>query len=152
MKFKAIIFDLDGTLLDTLDDLADAGNTVLAQAGLPVHSTDSYRYFVGDGLISLIQRILPEDMRSTDEVQRMALAFRDTYKKNWNAKTKPYAGIAEMLAVLKQRELPLKQPIVTFKFVLELVQPMRIVKTFTVMISGMCMKLLVTLIHQGIWD
>ena len=61
MKYKAIIFDLDGTLLDTLDDLADAGNTVLAKAGLPVHSTDSYRYFVGDGLISLIQRVLPED-------------------------------------------------------------------------------------------
>ena len=107
MKYKAIIFDLDGTLLDTLDDLADAGNTVLTEAGLPVHSTDSYRYFVGDGLISLIQRILPEDMRGTDDVQRMALAFRDSYKKNWKAKTKPYAGIQDMLTGLHEQELSL---------------------------------------------
>ena len=75
MKFKAVIFDLDGTLLDTLNDLADAGNKVLAEAGLPVHATDRYRYFVGDGLVTLIQRILPEDMRNEQEVKRMALAF-----------------------------------------------------------------------------
>lgn len=107
MEFKAIIFDLDGTLLDTLEDLADAGNRVLAQAGLPVHSTDSYRYFVGDGLISLIQRILPEEMRTAEEVQRMALAFRDVYATNWNAKTKPYEGIEDMLATLQGRGLPM---------------------------------------------
>lgn len=107
MNFKAIIFDLDGTLLDTLDDLADAGNRVLAEAGLPVHATDSYRYFVGDGLVTLIQRILPENMRSTATVQQVAEAFRDTYATNWNAKTKLYAGVAEMLTELERLGLSL---------------------------------------------
>ncbi|HDK43077.1 MAG TPA: HAD family hydrolase, partial [Desulfobacteraceae bacterium] len=50
MKYRAVIFDLDGTLLDTLDDLADAANRVLADAGLPVHPRNAYRYFVGNGL------------------------------------------------------------------------------------------------------
>ena len=107
MNCKAIIFDLDGTLLDTLVDLADAGNKVLANAGLPVHTTDSYRYFVGDGLITLIQRILPEDMRSTEKVRQMAESFREVYATNWNAKTKPYEGIEEMLSGLKSKDLPM---------------------------------------------
>ena len=77
MKYKAIIFDLDGTLLDTLDDLADAGNAVLAKAGLPVHSVDSYRYFVGDGLITLITRILPEEKHNEKDILQMASLFSE---------------------------------------------------------------------------
>lgn len=104
---KAVIFDLDGTLLDTLDDLADAGNTVLSAAGLPVHPVASYRYFVGDGLATLIQRILPEAMRSEEQVQRMALAFRDVYAENWNAKTRVYSGIDTLLNWLQENEVPM---------------------------------------------
>jgi phosphoglycolate phosphatase len=104
---KAVIFDLDGTLLDTLDDLADAGNRVLAAAGLPVHSVARYRYFVGDGLAALILRILPEEMRSEEEVQRMALAFREVYAENWNAKTKVYRGIDTLLNGLQKNEVPM---------------------------------------------
>lgn len=107
MNYRAVIFDLDGTLLDTLDDLADAGNMVLAEAGLPVHATDRYRYFVGDGLMALIERILPEDMRSASEIQQLASSFREVYATNWHAKTKPYAGVAEMLAELQQMGLPM---------------------------------------------
>jgi phosphoglycolate phosphatase len=107
MKFKAIIFDLDGTLLDTLEDLADAGNRVLAEAGLPVHPVDSYRYFVGDGLVALIQRILPEDMQSEVHIQRMSLAFRGVYAKNWNAKTGLYNGIDSLLNGLQENSLPM---------------------------------------------
>ena len=72
MEFKAVIFDLDGTLLDTLNDLADAGNRVLSDAGFSIHPVDSYRYFVCDGLATLILRILPEDMMSDEQVHQIA--------------------------------------------------------------------------------
>ncbi|MCL7488277.1 MAG: HAD family hydrolase [Desulfobulbaceae bacterium] len=99
---KAVIFDLDGTLLDTLEDLADAGNQVLAAAGLPVHPVESYRYFVGDGLVALIRRILPEERRSDEEVLRMTQAFREVYAVNWNAKTRLYTGVDTLLSGLQE--------------------------------------------------
>jgi phosphoglycolate phosphatase len=107
MEFKAVLFDLDGTLLDTLNDLADAGNRVLSDAGLPVHPVDSYRYFVGNGLATLILRILPEDMRSDEQVQHMGQAFREAYAMNWNANTKVYKGIATLLSVLQKDKRPM---------------------------------------------
>ncbi len=102
---KAIIFDLDGTLLNTLEDLADAGNRILSEAGLPVHPVENYKYFVGDGLATLIFRILPEDMRNDEQVQRMAMVFREVYAKNWNAKTKVYAGIEALLNGLQEKDV-----------------------------------------------
>ena len=62
--FGYVFFDLDGTLLNTLDDLANAGNYALRQLGLPTYETDRYRYFVGNGIPKLIERILPEDADS----------------------------------------------------------------------------------------
>lgn len=105
MDFKAILFDLDGTLLDTLEDLADAANEVLASAGLPVHSVDRYRYFVGDGLVTLITRILPEEMRNKEDVARMAISFREVYATKWNAKTRPYDGVAGLLNGLQEKNI-----------------------------------------------
>ena len=64
MRYKAILFDLDGTLLDTLEDLATAANRALGTLGLPAHPTDAYRVFVGDGLRTLAERILPGEQRS----------------------------------------------------------------------------------------
>ena len=107
MNFKAILFDLDGTLLDTLEDLADACNRVLAEADLPVHPLASYRYFVGDGLVTLIMRILPEEMRNKEEIARMATSFREVYATNWNAKTKPYDGVESLLDGLQDNDLPM---------------------------------------------
>lgn len=107
MKYHAVIFDLDGTLLDTLEDLADAGNRVLADAGLPVHPVDSYRYFVGDGLIKLVQRILPEGERSEEKVRQTAEAFRDVYATNWNVKTRIYEGIGRLLDGLQEKDIPM---------------------------------------------
>lgn len=104
---KAIIFDLDGTLLDTLDDLADAGNRVLSDAGLLTHSVDSYKYFVGDGLETLIRRIMPEDMRHKEQIQVMSKAFRKVYATNWNAKTKVYDGVESLLNSLLRKNIPL---------------------------------------------
>ncbi len=103
MRYRAVIFDLDGTLLDTLDDLADAANRVLTVAGLPVHPRDAYRYFVGNGLQTLIRRILPQDRRNDEEVGRLSLAFREDYGRNWHVQTSLYDGVAAMLTGLRER-------------------------------------------------
>ena len=66
MTYKALIFDLDGTLLDTLEDLGNAMNRVLAQEGFPLHPVDAYRYFVGDGATMLVTRTLPAENRDND--------------------------------------------------------------------------------------
>lgn len=97
MSYKAVIFDLDGTLLDTLKDLAESTNRVLTTLGFPLHPLSAYNTFVGNGLEVLIQRSLPEEKR-TDEVIRLAMEhFRDDYGKNWNVNTIPYIGVEEML-------------------------------------------------------
>ena len=107
MTYKAVIFDLDGTLLDTLDDLADAGNRVLAAEGLPVHPVPEYRYFVGDGMQALVRRILPRHLRSPEQIERLILAFREDYGRNWQVKTRAYQGIGEMLTAVQDRGLSL---------------------------------------------
>lgn len=104
---KAVIFDLDGTLLDTLDDLADAGNRVLAAAGLPTHPVDRYRYFVGDGVRVLAERILPVNLRDDENIERLMSAFREDYGRNWHVKTRMYDGIGTMLTSLQQRKVSL---------------------------------------------
>lgn len=100
MHFKAILFDLDGTLLDTLEDLGNAANCVLAEKGFPTHTLDTYRYFVGDGVTMLMNRALPEDNRNDDTIRACVRTFREEYGRNWNVKTRPYDGVAEMLDAL----------------------------------------------------
>jgi len=97
MQFRAIIFDLDGTLLDTLDDIADAMNDVLAARGLPTHPVDAYRHFVGDGVRNLARRTLPESHRDEETIDRFTAEMREAYAKNWNNKSRPYAGVPDML-------------------------------------------------------
>ncbi|MBM7865974.1 HAD hydrolase-like protein [Heliobacterium gestii] len=107
MAYKAVLFDLDGTLLDTLADLADSMNRVLARAGFPVHPVDAYRYFVGDGLATLVKRVLPEDC-CDDETQRRCLAeMQSEYGQHWAVKTGPYAGVVDMIDGLASRGLPM---------------------------------------------
>lgn len=100
--FPYVIFDLDGTLLNTLDDLADAGNWVCRSHGWPEHPVEAYRYFVGNGIPKLVERFLPEEQR-TPEVHRACLeefsAYYDLHKED---KTCPYPGIAEAVARLKE--------------------------------------------------
>ena len=107
MAFQAVLFDLDGTLLDTLEDLADAANKILADHGLPTHPVDAYRYFVGDGLATLIERILPADQRSEELQGLLFQAFKEEYAKNWNNKSGMYEGIDAMLDGLVQAGLRL---------------------------------------------
>ena len=97
MRYKAILFDLDGTLLDTLEDLATAANRALGTLGLPAHPTDAYRVFVGDGLRTLAERILPGEQRSAAQVDALVVAFEREYSRTWNERTAPYAGVPEML-------------------------------------------------------
>jgi phosphoglycolate phosphatase len=96
--YEAIIFDLDGTLLDTLEDLATSMNTVLAEMDLPVHDVDAYRRFIGDGLTMLARRVLPSDRADDDAlVDRCVVRMNDVYAANWCVATRPYPGIADML-------------------------------------------------------
>ncbi|MBM9512545.1 HAD family hydrolase [Desulfogranum marinum] len=97
MRYKAVIFDLDGTLLDTLADLANSGNKVLEQLGFDPHPTEAYRYFVGDGMASLVERILPEHHRTPAVLAQAIEYFKQDYARNWAVETKMYPGVAEML-------------------------------------------------------
>lgn len=107
MRYQAVLFDLDGTLLDTLEDLATAANRVLAAKSLPLHPTDAFRTFVGDGLATLVERILPENQRSTETVTEMVAAFSQEYARNWHERSAPYPGIATLLDQLTVLELRL---------------------------------------------
>jgi phosphoglycolate phosphatase len=105
MSIKAVLFDLDGTLLDTLKDIGNAVNRVMAGKGFPTHELDVYRYFVGDGSAMLINRALPEEKRNDDVKRACLTAFLEDYGRNWNVNTRPYEGIPEMLDALNDRGL-----------------------------------------------
>src|SRR5580704_7651726 len=79
MTYKAIIFDLDGTLLDTLTDLADATNCALRTLGFPEHARESYKTFVGDGVDVLMQRVLPKDRRDSATIAECAALMQKEY-------------------------------------------------------------------------
>jgi phosphoglycolate phosphatase len=102
-KCKAIIFDLDGTLLNTLDDLADANNQALGELGFPPHPVDDYKQHVGNGVRLLLERTLPEGSRDDAMVEKGIETMIRIYGKCWDNKTRPYTGIAEMLDELTRR-------------------------------------------------
>ena len=103
MHHKATLFDLDGTLLNTLEDIGDAANRVLAEHGFPAHSMEAYRQFIGDGVSMLITRSLPEEQRHDETIRTFVEAFRKDYGQNWNVKTKPFEGVPELLDALARR-------------------------------------------------
>ncbi len=104
---QGIIFDLDGTLLDTLEDLAASMNTVLERMGWPVHPVDAYRCFVGNGVAMLVQRALPEDQRRESIIEQCVQAMRREYARRWAEQTRPYAGVTELLEKLAAGDAPL---------------------------------------------
>ena len=96
-----LIFDLDGTLLNTIDDLGYACNHALQLAGYPVHPIEAYPAMVGNGISNLIRRALPEAVRTEETILRVREFFVPYYDEHNCDFTRPYAGIPELLATLK---------------------------------------------------
>lgn len=104
MRYDLVIFDLDGTLLDTLDDLTDATNRALAEAGFPSHSREKIRTYIGNGVAKLIERAVPA---GTDEQTRAQVLsrFKTIYTENVNVNTRPFPGVPELLRALGEKDV-----------------------------------------------
>lgn len=104
---RLAVFDLDGTLLNSLEDLADAVNYALKKNGFEVHPVEKYRYFVGDGVAKLIERVLPEGEKTPENEKRLHEDFSIYYEKHFKDKTVPYDGICEAIKELTDAGLRL---------------------------------------------
>jgi phosphoglycolate phosphatase len=108
VKYKAAIFDLDGTLVDSLGDMADSINAVIASYGYPQHSIERYGEMAGDGLVSLIRRSLPpERSNDIDFVISLIPKVDQEYDKRWFVRTHPYDGIPELLDLINSKNVGL---------------------------------------------
>ena len=105
MATRLVIFDLDGTLLDTIGDLAASCNHILEQFGHPIHATDDYRMFVGNGIAKLVERALPMECRAPEYVERVRVAFVEYYKAHIADYTKPYDGVSQLIDELRARDV-----------------------------------------------
>lgn len=110
---KAVIFDLDGTLLNTLDDLADSTNYALSKFGYPTRTIEEVRQFVGNGVAKLIERAIPEG-KNNSNFEKCLSIFKENYAQNMYNRTVPYNGIIEMLSNLKSKGI--KIAVVSNKF------------------------------------
>ena len=100
---QTILFDLDGTLLNTIDDLADASNWVCRQNHWPTFTVEQYKHMVGNGIPKLVERFSPEDCRSPRQLADTLAQFTARYDAHKEDKTAPYPGIPELLAALKEK-------------------------------------------------
>ena len=103
---KAVLFDLDGTLVDSLKDLADSVNFALEKNGFPTHSLDKFNYFVGDGMVKLIERALPQNT-DNKTFQKVFNRYINHYKEHFTDSTLPYEGIIDLLNDLKNADIKL---------------------------------------------
>ena len=99
---KLVAFDLDGTLVNSLEDLADSTNYTLKQLGFPEHDVDQYRYFIGNGIAKLLERALPSDRNSGEVFEKARVLFDRHYQQNYCNKTAPYEQIPELIAALEE--------------------------------------------------
>ncbi|MCC8130682.1 MAG: HAD-IA family hydrolase [Oscillospiraceae bacterium] len=107
-KIKSLIFDLDGTLVDTADDLGDSVSAALMELGLPTHTIKEYISFVGNGTLMLVKRSLPEELREDEALLNKAHdLFCDHYSKHYLDKSRVYDGIPEVVKALKASGLKL---------------------------------------------
>ena len=103
MMKRLVIFDLDGTLLNTIEDLAQATNHALECCGYATHDTEKYRYFVGNGINKLFERALPEDKRDYDNVMKIRSLFIPYYNIHNHDFTRPYDGMTSILSELQKK-------------------------------------------------
>ena len=104
---RLCIFDLDGTLIDSLKDLADCCNWVLEEGGFPPHPQNAYRHFVGNGIPKLIERILPEEERTEEQMASFRRRFDERYRAHCLDATKPYPGVSELLHTCREKGISL---------------------------------------------
>lgn len=104
---KLVIFDLDGTLLNSVEDLGNSCNYILEKHNFPIHPMDKYNYFVGNGVAKLVERALPEEHRSPKFVEQIRKEFIAYYSLHAQDKTSPYPGIIELLNGLQKRNIKL---------------------------------------------
>lgn len=97
LDFSAVIFDLDGTLLYTLEEIAAATNAALVRRGLPEHTVSAYVHFVGNGAKTLAWRVLPDDKKCQDEHEALYSVLLEEYGRSLNTIARPYDGIMDML-------------------------------------------------------
>ncbi|HNW27249.1 MAG TPA: HAD family hydrolase [Spirochaetota bacterium] len=107
MDYKALLFDLDGTLLNTLDDIADSMNSVLQRNGFNPHPVERYKKFVGGGVGDLSRRVLPDGFDNDERAAEISAQMRDEYSRRWGIKTRLYTGIDSMLDAFTKRGTPL---------------------------------------------
>ncbi len=105
MKFKGIIFDLDGTLVDSLHDISDAMNKVLQGLNFPTHTYETYQYFIGSGLRNLVSKALPSTNNSHEQIEFCFKRMINEYREICTSKTKPYEGILELLDNLTSQNI-----------------------------------------------
>jgi phosphoglycolate phosphatase len=104
-KYSAVIFDMDGTLLDTLEDLGSSMNRVLERSGYPTHPIEAYKYFVGDGMRNLVVRVLPQAARREEAIERLQRQMGEEYGAHWADQTSLYPGIGALLDELVHRKM-----------------------------------------------
>lgn len=107
MKYEAVVFDLDGTLIDSAADLGNAVNRTLVSHGFPSHEIAKYRDFIGDGAETMVRRALPEDRREHKTVQQCLSEFLEDYHENFDVDTVLYDGIADLLDMLSSKSVKL---------------------------------------------
>lgn len=106
-KYKAVLFDLDGTLINSLHDIADSMNRVLERKGYQTHDYDAYRYFIGRGLYNLVSRTLPESEKTERNIRNLYQELLQDYEANLLQKTILYRGIPELLDALVSQDIRL---------------------------------------------
>jgi len=107
MRYNGIVFDLDGTLLDTLGDIVASANAVLCEMGCEPHSQQLYREYIGHGLHRLAERALPQERRTDAEVGLFVSRYREVYAERWCETSRPFEGVPELLSELVRRHLPI---------------------------------------------
>ncbi len=104
MIFESVIFDLDGTLLNSLIGIADAMNISLKRLGYPAHPVETYKQFVTEGIIALVTRALPPEKRKDHDIDELVADYRSIYATTWPDNSPPYEGIPELLDALSSMD------------------------------------------------